>query len=44
MAKKVVLAGACRSAIGTMGGGLSTPGTGCRFTGSIVIKRSIKEN
>ena len=24
MAKKVVLAGACRTAIGTMGGGLST--------------------
>ena len=40
MAKKVVLAGACRTAIGTMGGGLSTvPAAGL---GSIVIKEALK--
>ena len=40
MAKKVVLAGACRTAIGTMGGGLST--TPAPELGSIVIKEAIK--
>ena len=40
MAKKVVLAGACRTAIGTMGGGLSTiPAVDL---GSIVIKEALK--
>jgi hypothetical protein len=36
MAKKVVLAGACRTAIGTMGGTLST--TPAPELGAIVIK------
>ena len=36
MSKKVVLAGACRTAIGTMGGSLST--TPAPVLGSIVIK------
>ena len=39
MAKKVVLAGACRTAIGTMGGGLST--TPAPVLGSIVIKEAL---
>ncbi len=40
MAKKVVLAGACRTAIGKMGGALSnTPAT---VLGSIVIKEALK--
>lgn len=40
MSKKVVLAGACRTAIGTMGGSLSTvPAT---ELGSIVIKEALK--
>ena len=39
MAKKVVLAGACRTAIGTMGGGLST--TPAEKLGSIVIKEAL---
>ncbi len=38
--KKVVLAGACRTAIGTMGGGLST--TPAPVLGSIVIKEALK--
>ena len=40
MAKKVVLAGACRTAIGTMGGTLST--TPAADLGAIVIKEAIK--
>ena len=40
MAKKVVLAGACRTAIGTMGGSLST--TPAADLGAIVIKEAIK--
>ena len=40
MAKKVVLAGACRTAIGTMGGALST--TPAPVLGSIVIKEALK--
>lgn len=40
MAKKVVLAGACRTAIGTMGGALST--TPAAELGAIVIKEAIK--
>ena len=40
MAKKVVLAGACRTAIGTMGGGLST--VPAADLGSIVIKEALK--
>ena len=40
MAKKVVLAGACRTAIGTMGGSLST--TPAPELGAIVIKEAIK--
>ena len=40
MSKKVVLAGACRTAIGTMGGGLST--TPAPVLGSIVIKEALK--
>ena len=40
MAKKVVLAGACRTAIGKMGGGLST--TPAPVLGSIVIKEALK--
>ena len=39
MAKKIVLAGACRTAIGTMGGSLST--TPAAELGSIVIKEAI---
>lgn len=40
MAKKIVLAGACRTAIGTMGGTLST--TPAVDLGSIVIKEALK--
>lgn len=40
MSKKVVLAGACRTAIGTMGGALST--TPAAELGSIVIKEALK--
>ena len=40
MAKKVVLAGACRTAIGTMGGSLST--TPAADLGAIVIKEALK--
>ena len=40
MAKKVVLAGACRTAIGTMGGGLST--VPAADLGTIVIKEALK--
>ena len=40
MAKKVVLAGACRTAIGTMGGSLST--TPVVDLGAIVIKEAVK--
>ena len=40
MAKKVVLAGACRTAIGAMGGALST--VPASVLGSIVIKEAIK--
>ncbi len=40
MAKKVVLAGACRTAIGTMGGALST--TPAAELGAIVIKEALK--
>ncbi|MCR4838021.1 MAG: acetyl-CoA C-acetyltransferase [Eubacterium sp.] len=40
MAKKVVLAGACRTAIGTMGGTLST--TPAAELGAIVIKEALK--
>jgi len=40
MAKKVVLAGACRTAIGTMGGELST--IPAAELGSIVIKEAVK--
>ena len=39
MAKKIVLAGACRTAIGTMGGALST--TPAAELGSIVIKEAL---
>ena len=39
MAKKIVLAGACRTAIGTMGGALST--TPAPVLGSIVIKEAL---
>ena len=39
MAKKVVLAGACRTAIGTMGGSLST--TPAADLGAIVIKEAL---
>ena len=39
MGKKIVLAGACRTAIGTMGGGLST--TPAAKLGSIVIKEAL---
>ncbi len=39
MSKKIVLAGACRTAIGTMGGGLST--TPAAALGSIVIKEAL---
>ena len=40
MSKKVVLAGACRTAIGTMGGALST--TPAPVLGSIVIKEALE--
>ncbi len=40
MSKKVVLAGACRTAIGTMGGALST--TPAADLGAIVIKEALK--
>ena len=40
MARKVVLAGACRTAIGKMGGALSN--TPAAELGSIVIKEAIK--
>ncbi len=40
MAKKVVLAGACRTAIGTMGGSLST--VPAAELGAIVIKEAVK--
>lgn len=40
MAKKVVLAGACRTAIGTMGGALST--TPAADLGAVVIKEALK--
>ena len=40
MSKKIVLAGACRTAIGTMGGSLST--TPAATLGSIVIKEALK--
>ena len=40
MTKKVVLAGACRTAIGTMGGALST--TPASELGAIVIKEALK--
>ena len=40
MAKKVVLAGACRTAIGSMGGSLST--TPAVDLGAIVIKEALK--
>ena len=40
MAKKVVLAGACRTAIGTMGGSLST--TPAADLGAIVMREAIK--
>ncbi len=40
MSKKVVLAGACRTAIGTMGGTLST--TPAQKLGSIVIEEALK--
>ena len=40
MSKKVVLAGACRTAIGTMGGSLST--TPAQKLGSIVIEEALK--
>ena len=39
MARKVVLAGACRTAIGTMGGSLST--TPAADLGAIVIKEAL---
>ena len=39
MARKVVLAGACRTAIGTMGGTLST--TPAPALGAIVIKEAL---
>ena len=40
MSRKVVLAGACRTAIGTMGGSLST--TPAAELGAIVIKEALK--
>ena len=40
MAKKIVLAGACRTAIGVMGGALST--TPAPELGTIVIKEALK--
>lgn len=40
MSKKVILAGACRTAIGTMGGSLST--TSAADLGALVIKEALK--
>ena len=40
MAKKIVLAGACRTAIGTMGGALST--VPAAELGAIVIREALK--
>ena len=40
MSKKVVIAGACRTAIGKMGGALST--TPAPVLGSIVIEEALK--
>ena len=40
MARKVVLAGACRTAIGTMGGTLSN--TPAPDLGTVVIKEALK--
>ena len=40
MAKKVVLAGACRTAIGSMGGSLST--TPAADLGAIVVKEALR--
>ena len=40
MAKKIVLAGACRTAIGSMGGSLST--VPAADLGAIVIKEAVK--
>lgn len=40
MARKVVLAGACRTAIGTMGGALST--TPAPDLGTVVIKEALR--
>ena len=42
MAKKIVLAGACRTAIGVMGGALST--TPAPELGTIVIKEALKRS
>lgn len=42
MARKVVLAGACRTAIGVMGGTLSK--TPAPDLGTVVIKRSPEKN
>ena len=39
MAKKIVLAGACRTAIGSMGGALS--GVGAADLGATVIKEAL---
>ena len=40
MAKKIVLAGSCRTAIGTMGGALST--VPAADLGAVVIKEALK--
>ena len=40
MSKKIVLAGACRTAIGVMGGALST--TPAPALGTVVIKEALK--
>ncbi|MEE0222505.1 MAG: acetyl-CoA C-acyltransferase, partial [Lachnospiraceae bacterium] len=40
MAKKIVLAGACRTAIGTMGGALST--VPAADLGAVVIREALK--
>ena len=40
MAKKIVLAGACRTAIGTMGGALST--TSSQELGAAVIRDALR--
>ena len=42
MAKKVVLAGACRTAIGKMGGALSN--TPAADLGAIVIKEALRQS